>query len=203
MTIKIPTNKSITVRQYIAWKKAKDDIERMIVITGWSPKQISGLKPETIDTAITLFTDSIEDKSGEFVRMFDVRKKFKRKRLAIIPNFESMTFAEYISTDEMVREVFEKKKWDKLPDLLCVLYRPVKNKLGDWYTLEKYDTDKVEYYREHIMELSLYQINGLLAFFLTFAIELSKASTQSLTEKMTKIQSLSEIPDLVHSDGSI
>lgn len=195
MTIKIPTNKSITVRQYIAWKKAKDDIDRMIVITGWSPKQISGLKPETIDTAITLFTDSIEDKSGEFVRMFDVRKKFKRKRLAIIPNFESMTLAEYSMADEMKIAAFDQKKWDKVIELLCVLYRPVKHKLGDWYTIEKYDTDKVPYYKEYLLDMPLYNLNGVIAFFLTFAIELSKVSTQSLTQTMERIQNPSEIPD--------
>lgn len=195
MKIKIPTNRGITVRTYIAWMKCKTDLDRMKVITGWTEKRIGGLQPDTIEKTIELFSQSINDETGEFVRSFRVRKDFKKKTLAIIPNFESMTYAEYVDTDTMVKEVFEKKKWDKLPDLLCVLYRPIKNKLGDWYVLEKYDPDKVPYYKEYILDMPIYNVNGLLAFFLTFAIELSKASQASLNQTMERIANQTETLD--------
>lgn len=195
MKIRIPTNKGITVRQYVEWMTAKTDIDRMKVITGWPEKKILGLKPETMDKTIELYSQSINDPSGEFIRSFVVRKNFRKKEIALIPNFESMKASEYISTDEMVIDIFERKRYKRLPELLAVLYRPVKNRLGDWYTLEPYDTDKVPHYIEYINEMSLYHVNGLLAFFLTFAVELSQDSIQSLKQTTEKILNQTEIRD--------
>ena len=201
MNIKIPSNKSITIRDFIAWSKCKTDIERMYHITGMPEKKVLQFKPETIDKIIEMYQDSIDDTSGEFVRSFRIRKNWKSKRLAIIPNFESMSVAEYIDTDEFLKQI-QKKQFDAIPKLLAVLYRPIDLKLGDWYRLEPYDTDKVPYYIEHLKDISLYQYNGLLAFFLDFAVELLEDLHQSSQVMTEKIMNQQEIPDSPHSDGS-
>lgn len=201
MKIKIPTNRAITIRTFIAWQQCKTDIERMKVITGWSEKKILHLKPDTIDKAIELFQTSIDEPTGDFIRSFAVRRNFKVKRLGLIPNFESMTAAEYIDADEFLK-MLDKKKWEYIPKLLAVLYRPIDLKIGDWYRLEKYDTDKVPYYVDYLQDMSLYHWNGVLAFFLDFALELLTASNHSLQQTTEKMLNQLVTPDLPPSDGS-
>ncbi len=181
LEIKIPSSSSITLQQFMDYKAAVDDIERLIVITGMKRDKVLQLKPETINLAIAFFEDECK-KSAPFSRRFRIFKKFKSKQFGIIPNFNSMVMVEYISTDAFVKSVYQEGDWSKLIDLIAVLYRPITKSFGQYYKIEPYSQDKIPYYIDYLRQLPIDRVNGLLGFFLTLRKELMNYSLSSLNQ---------------------
>lgn len=180
--LKIPSPESITLGDYIEYKKCVDDIERVMFITKWRRDDVLRLKPSTITTTVELYNAQLKA-VGEFPRILNIRIGFKKKKLGLIPNFESMQTIEYIDT-EAHYNAFIQGDNEALAKFFAVLYRPIDKKLGDWYKLDEYSLDKVPYYIEFVKRISMPQINALTAFFLSLNSELLIASLSHLSNQL-------------------
>jgi hypothetical protein len=70
---------------------------------------------------------------------------------------------------------------------MCILYRPVKAKFGQYYDIEPYKTDAKRKYADAIKELTLDHVLNVLLFFSSLEIELYNSSLEYLAREITEI----------------
>lgn len=116
---------------------------------------------ELIDVAL--------NQSTEFVPTFFI----KDVEFGFIPNLDKITIGEYRDLSIYGKEVYDMHK------LMAVLFRPIKEKKGDKYTIIKYNGTEQ---RADIMKyMPLNVVNGALVFFLNLANELVSYTQRFMT----------------------
>lgn len=90
------------------------------------------------------------------------------KEFGMIPNFDSMSAAEYIDLDKYTGD------YETATRAMAVLYRPITLKKGSDYQIEKYEGS--EKYNTEMQEISLEAYLSAQVFFSTLSIELLKAT---------------------------
>ena len=87
------------------------------------------------------------------------------------PDLDSITLGEYADIENFIKIGIEKQ----LPELMAVLYRPVKEKKNGLYTIEAYDGDIVMRTQE-MKNMSAEQVQSALGFFFALGTTLVQAS---------------------------
>ena len=176
--------RDITVRQFVDFKNAVDDVERMIVITRLKREEVMKLRVDTINYVIHTFSEACDKSTGELNRHVKVRKLTRSMRLGFIPSLESMTLAEHVDLDELRKLIWKEGKWEWFEKLVGILYRPVEARLGSWYKIAPYDSEKTTH-AQFIERMDMNTVNASLLFFSTILSELVKSSTE-YSEKLVK-----------------
>ena len=108
------------------------------------------------------------------------------KRLIIVneieygfhPNLDDITLGEYADIETYIKAGVEKH----LPDLMAILYRPIKEKKNDIYIIEAYDGD-IRMRAEEMKQMSAEQVQSALVFFYDFVKVLSETLQLYLMER--------------------
>jgi hypothetical protein len=186
MRVNFPSDpRDITVRQFVDFKKAVDDIERVIVITKLKRDEVMKLKMDTINYIIHTFSEACDKTTGELVRDVTIRKMTRKMRLGFIPSLESMTLAEHVDLDELRKLIWKEGKYEWFEKLVGILYRPIEAKLGGWYKIAQYDSEKVAH-AQFIERMDMNTVNAALLFFSTILNELLRSSTEYLQAQPMK-----------------
>jgi len=93
------------------------------------------------------------------------------------PDLDSITLGEYADIETFIKNGIEKH----LPELMAVLYRPIKEKKNDIYIIDAYDGN-IRIRAEEMKKMSAEQVQSALVFFYAFVKELSKTLQSCLTE---------------------
>ena len=93
------------------------------------------------------------------------------------PDLDSISLGEYADIETFIKNGIEKH----LPELMAVLYRPIKEKKNDIYIIEAYDGN-IRLRTEEMKKMSAEQVQSALVFFYAFVKELSQTLQSSLTE---------------------
>ena len=101
------------------------------------------------------------------------------------PDLDSITLGEYADIEQFIKNGIE----TNLPELMAVLYRPIKEKKNDIYIIDAYDGD-IRMRTEEMKQMSAEQVQSALVFFYNFAKILSEILPLYLMEKLkeTKTQ---------------
>jgi len=101
------------------------------------------------------------------------------------PDLDSISLGEYADIEQFIKNGIDKN----LPELMAVLYRPVKEKKNDIYIIDAYDGD-IRLRTEEMKQMSAQQVQGALVFFYTLGKALSEILPLYLMEKLkeTKTQ---------------
>jgi len=101
------------------------------------------------------------------------------------PDLDSISLGEYADIEQFIKNGIEKN----LPELMAVLYRPVKLKKNDIYIIDAYDGD-IRLRTEEMKQMSAQQVQSALVFFYTLGKELSEILPLYLMERLkeTKMQ---------------
>jgi hypothetical protein len=186
MKLKIPgTASQVTLGQFMAYHNANDETEKVMVIINKSRDYCEGLKAETVQTIIELFDEVINAASDTFERIVTINGK----RLAFLPDINGMTFREHVDLDQLAQAIWPANKepdYTELPQLMAVMFRPIKEQVGDYYNLEKYDLDKTAGYMPEILGLTIDRVNGALLFFSSIGAELVNNSLDYLDAILAK-----------------
>jgi hypothetical protein len=197
MKLKIPGDGSqITLRQFMDYQNAVDDVERAMVIINKSREYCESLKADSVQTIITLFAEVIDSSSSKFERVAMVNGK----RLGFIPDINAMTFREHVDLDTYAKDIWHlngKVNYKHFPNLMAILFRPVTEQVGDFYNTQKYDASKTSDYMPEVLGLTLEQVNGALLFFSSIGAELVSNSLDYLDKMMT-----TELREIIHPQGS-
>ena len=99
------------------------------------------------------------------------------------PDLDSISLGEYADIEQFIKNGIDKQ----LPELMSVLYRPVKLKKNDIYIIDSYDGD-IRLRAEEMKQMSAEQVQSALVFFYTFAKVLSEIMPSFLMERLQEMK---------------
>ena len=101
------------------------------------------------------------------------------------PDLDSITLGEYADIEQFIKNGID----SSLPELMSVLYRPIKLKKNDIYIIEPYDGD-IRLRAEEMKLMSAEQVQSALMFFFALGKKLSEILPLYLMERLkeTKTQ---------------
>jgi hypothetical protein len=98
------------------------------------------------------------------------------------PNLDDITLGEYADIETFIKNGIEKN----MPELMAVLFRPVKERNGEAYTIKAYDGD-ITIRAEQMKKMSAEQVQSSLVFFWSLGSELLKILPLYLMERTQEI----------------
>ena len=157
---------------------------------------------EALDT-ISLLSDiprklvkelSINDVSNILNKVAELQNKASSRLKRIIkvddveygfhPDLSEITLGEYADIETYIQNGMEKN----LSKLMAVLYRPVVEKNGKYYSIEKYNGSGVRMRSEKFKKMKAADVNSSLVFFWTLGNELSTILPLYLMERMEEVK---------------
>ena len=101
------------------------------------------------------------------------------------PDLSAITLGEYADIETFIKNGMEKN----MPEVMAVLFRPIKEKKNDIYVIDAYDGD-IRLRTEEMKKMSAQQVQNALVFFYTLGKELSEILPLYLMEQLkeTKTQ---------------
>lgn len=127
-------------------------------------------------------------KQPDLVRTF----KLGDTEFGFIPKLDDMTFGEYVDLDSNLGN------WDNMYKAMAVLYRPIKQKVGDKYLIEEY---KGDLYYDAMVHTPMDAVVSSMVFFYNLGKELSIAMTKYLEEEGMLEDSMLSQTSLINGDG--
>lgn len=182
----IPTDKtSIALREYQEFDKVKELnkdsedgaflIEKMVsIFCGVDMKDLRKIQYSHYELIVEQLAKAFDSQSRHRQII-----KLAGQEFGMIPNFDKMSFGEYVDLDEYSKEVKDYHKF------MAVLYRPITMKVGDTYQIEEYKGS--DHLSGVMLEASLADVEGALLFFWTLAKEFLTLTTVYLQEELMKI----------------
>lgn len=128
-------------------------------------------KVSDVRKVVQIITTTL-NKQPDLVRTF----KLGDTEFGFIPKLDDMTFGEYVDLDSNLGD------WDNMYKAMAVLYRPIKQKVGDKYLIDDY---KGDLYYDAMLHTPMDAVVSSMVFFYNLGKELSIAMTKYLEEEGT------------------
>jgi len=168
MELTVPNTLSeITLKQYQKFLKIQetntDDaflrFKMIEIFCNIDAQTVRQLRLSDTDKIIEILNNVFEEKPQltETFKLGDVEYGF-------IPKLEDISLGEYVDLDTYIGN------WDQMHVAMNVLYRPIKDKIKDKYTIKEYNTDA----EKPLDEIPLDIVFGAIFFFYNLGIDLSK-----------------------------
>ena len=138
MKIKIPqTTHDITIEQYAKYNMVADDQDKEFV----GHKMLSIFLNISMRDALNMEQSVAEETIKDLNDMLDTQEdtfEFTHNGIeyGFIPDLEQITLGEYVDIEDYIMDA---KSWTKA---MAVLFRPIKQRIGDLYDIEPYVGDK-------------------------------------------------------------
>lgn len=176
MELRLPANYSdLTLRHLQVLETTEDPIKRVQVVTGKPFAELRKM-PQALIVEASAHIDSLlareVSKHERIITLNGVEYGF-------IPDWEAFSAGEWIDM-----ETYTKDFWKTAHKAMSILYRPITQKWGDKYSIEKY-TAKED--AEPFLEMPAPAVSGALLFFWTTEQELLSTLKYSLTEKALEV----------------
>jgi len=185
LAITIPTDLSeIKLSQYIKFMNIAEQNEesdflhhKMIeIFCNVELKYVSQFKRKQIVEIVTAI-----NKLFEKIPPFKNRFSLNGTEYGFIPNLDDISQGEYMDLDNYITD------WRDLHRSMAVMYRPIKLKLKDKYTIESYEGS--DFYAEKMLDAPLDVVLASRVFFYHLGKELLK-STLTYLEENPQIQTI-------------
>ena len=159
--ISIPTNlNEIKLSQYQKFLKIVQDNEESDFLNHKMVQIFCGVDLNIVDAMRQKdVEDAVNTIGGLFKQMPPLQQKFEMNgtTFGFIPNLDDMSSGEYMDLDGYITN------WDDMHRAMAVLYRPIKQKLGEKYLIEDYEG--TERYAEKMKDMPLDVVLGSVVFF--------------------------------------
>lgn len=176
--ISIPTNlNEIKLSQYQKFLKIVQDNEESDFLNHKMVQIFCGVDLNIVDAMRQKdVEDAVNTIGGLFKQMPPLQQKFEMNgtTFGFIPNLDDMSSGEYMDLDGYITN------WDDMHRAMAVLYRPIKQKLGEKYLIEDYEG--TERYAEKMKDMPLDVVLGSVVFFWHLGRELLKSTMDYLVE---------------------
>ena len=180
--INVPTElNEITLKQYQKFLKVQDSKQnntflqtKMIeIFCNVKMQDALNIKLSDADRISSLISEMFEQKP-------DLVKSFwlNNVEYGFVPDLDEITLGEYIDLDTYMGE------WENIQIAMNVLYRPIKQKLGEKYLIEEYDPDT----KDRLINMPMDAVFGSIIFFYRLGIELSKTMMNYLENEEGNLQ---------------
>lgn len=192
--------------------KKEGKVETFKLIDSWSDVTLetwlklidyaTGTKTEEAEATLAALTDipkqlvkelSLSDVAVIMSKIGELQAKqdTKLKRIITIneveygfhPDLDSITLGEYADIEQFIKNGID----SSLPELMSVLYRPIKLKKNDIYIIDSYDGD-IRLRAEEMKQMSAEQVQSALVFFYTLGKVLSEIMPSYLMERLQEMK---------------
>ncbi len=153
-----------TLGTYVDFMAAGEDtVSQIQAITGLKRDDIRKIDVTKIEKIVTAYADGLRQDEKVFQKFIEI----DGIKFGFHPNLKSMTFGEWLDLSEL-----SKNFPHQLPELMCILYRPVTAEINMQYKIEEYDSDVHLKYAPQMRKLNLANVNAALLFFSTLRNDL-------------------------------
>jgi hypothetical protein len=161
--------------------KTKEAEETIAMLSDIPKKLIKELALKDVAKVMSRIAQLQERQNSSLKRIIEI----EGVEYGFHPDLDSITLGEYADIETFIKNGIEKH----LPELMAVLYRPIKLKKNDIYIIDAYDGN-IRLRAEEMKKMSAEQVQSALVFFYAFVKELSKTLQSCLTEVLmeTKTQ---------------
>ena len=173
-------------------KEALDTISLLSDIPRKLVKELSINDVSNILNRVAALQNKASSRLKRIIKVDDVEYGFH-------PDLSEITLGEYADIETYIQNGMEKN----LSKLMAVLYRPVVEKNGKYYSIEKYNGSGVRMRSEKFKKMKAADVNSSLVFFWTLGNELSTILPLYLMERMEEVKQSLLMKSLQQSgDGS-
>ena len=151
LKLTIPSDLSeISLKQYNKFLKIQENNEdsyflqcKMIeIFCNLDLESVRLLKLTDADRIVNILNKMFEDKP-QLIRTF----KLSGVEYGMIPNLDEISLGEYVDLDTYMGD------WENMNIAMNVLYRPIKENIGDKYLIKEYDVDSKDKLEEIPMDV--------------------------------------------------
>ena len=157
-TLDVPSSlKEITLRQYQKFLKIQENntdpyflqCKMIEIFCNLDAKAVRMMKLSSAEQVANIINEIFAEKPA-FVKSFYLNKT----EYAFIPDFNNISFGEYIDLDTHISD------WENMHLAMNVLYRPVKEKIGEKYLIMDYDIDN----KDTMLDMPMSAVMGSIFF---------------------------------------
>jgi hypothetical protein len=179
-----------TLGTYVDFMAAGEDtISQIQAITGLKRDDIRKIDVTKIQKIVTAYADGLRQDEKVFKQFIEI----DGIKFGFHPNLKSMTFGEWLDLSEL-----SKNFPHQLPELMCILYRPVTAEINMQYKIEEYDSDVHLKYAPQMRKLNLANVNAALLFFSTLKNDLVTNTPEYLEKELERLKKeISQLADEV------
>lgn len=153
------------------------------IFCGVELNQVDRYKYSSIVEVIEVLNKMFEQKPKH-----NLNFEHKGKEYGFIPELANMSFGEFVDLDLLMSD------WDTMDQAMAVLYRKIKNKYKDNYTIEEYNSEKTDNMKEMPLDVALGAIfflenlnKELMNHILVYLQKQEKTMPPQLKQSFTKI----------------
>lgn len=179
-----------TLGTYVDFMAAGEDtVSQIQAITGLKRDDIRKIDMATIEKIVTAYANGLKNDEKVFKQFIEI----DGIKFGFHPNLKSMTFGEWLDLSEL-----SKNFPHQLPELMCILYRPVTAEINMQYKIEEYDSDVHLKYAPQMRKLNLANVNAALLFFSTLRNDLVSNTPEYLEQELERLKrEISQLADEV------
>ena len=169
-----------TLGTYVDFMAAGEDtVSQIQAITGLKRDDIRKIDVTKIEKIVTAYANGLKNDEKIFKQFIDI----DGVKFGFHPNLKSMTFGEWLDLSEL-----SKNFPHQLPELMCILYRPVTAEINMQYKIEEYDSDVHLKYAPQMRKLNLANVNAALLFFSTLRNDLVSNTPEYLEQELERLK---------------
>jgi hypothetical protein len=169
-----------TLGTYVDFMAAGEDtISQIQAITGLKREDIRKIDVTQIEKIVTAYANGLKNDEKVFKQFIEI----DGIKFGFHPNLKSMTFGEWLDLSEL-----SKNFPHQLPELMCILYRPVTAEINQQYKIEEYDSDVHLKYAPQMRKLNLANVNAALLFFSTLKNDLVSNTPAYLEQELERLK---------------
>ena len=169
-----------TLGTYVDFMAAGEDtVSQIQAITGLKRDDIRKIDMATIEKIVTAYANGLKNDEKVFQKFIEI----DGIKFGFHPNLKSMTFGEWLDLSEL-----SKNFPHQLPELMCILYRPVTAEINLQYKIEDYDSDVHLKYAPQMRKMNLANVNAALLFFSTLKNDLVSNTPEYLEQELERLK---------------
>ena len=155
----VTLEKWIKLIDYNNGTKSSEALETIAELSNIPKKLIKELELKDVAVIMNSIAKLQKKQDSSLKRIIEI----EGKRYGFHPNLDEITLGEWSDIETMIGNDIEKN----MPELMAILYRPIKEEKNDVYTIDAYDGN-IRIRAEQMKKMSAEQVQSALLFFYNF-----------------------------------
>ena len=179
----VTLEKWLKLIEFTKGTKAKEAEETIAALSNIPKQLIKELSLQDVAIIMSRIAELQQEQNSSLKRIIEI----DGVEYGFHPDLSEITLGEFADIVTFIKNDIEKN----LPELMAVLYRPIKEKKNDIYIIEAYDGN-ISIRAEEMKKMSMEQVHSALVFFYHLGKILSMTLPSYLMEMLTEMKMQSQ-----------
>ena len=179
----VTLEKWLKLIEFTKGTKAKEAEETIAALSNIPKQLIKELSLQDVAIIMSRIAELQQEQNSSLKRIIEI----DGVEYGFHPDLSEITLGEFADIETFIKNDIEKN----LPELMAVLYRPIKEKKNDIYIIEAYDGN-ISIRAEETKKMSMEQVHSALVFFYHLGKILSMTLPSYLMEMLTEMKMQSQ-----------